>query len=314
MWSFEDRWADDRFRDLAIRFLYKFVGTDNKPIDNPAILCRQGQQLDGEAPSLEEVRALELSIVFAVVDKNPRALPEGSREGWDMVTADNAELYLWPIDLERERITLSAGYLVGMNTAGYKICDPKLVLKPPVDLHMPTHAPSPDPLVLRGVYETVFRSLRAPGKDCTADRVRVAVEWFAKAWHNTKTLEYPERLVYLKTAFEALTGTSINWKSACKLREMFEALPHTIACDSKVLVWSPEEKAVHLRTWYDKRGRSQKKHITDLEHWFLALGDARNAIIHNGQVPEMMYSESNSAYKGHLFFTAEFLLRVVIKV
>ena len=38
---------------------------------------------------------------------------------------------------------------------------------------------------------------------------------------------WPERLVYLKTAFEALTGTSTNWKSARKLRKTFEALPHT---------------------------------------------------------------------------------------
>ena len=114
-----------------------------------------------------------------------------------------------------------------MNVAGYKISDPDLVLPTPRDLHIPTLAPSPDPLMLTGVYETVLRSLRSPGGNPTADRVRVAVEWWAKAWPNTQAVQWPERLVYLKTAFEALTGTSTNWKSARKLRKTFEALPHT---------------------------------------------------------------------------------------
>ena len=46
-----------------------------------------------------------------------------------MVTADNAELYVWPIDLDRERITLSAGVLVKVNTFGYKISDPELMFE-----------------------------------------------------------------------------------------------------------------------------------------------------------------------------------------
>ena len=33
------------------------------------------------------------------------------------MTADNAELYAWPIDLEQGRITLTAGELVTMNVA-----------------------------------------------------------------------------------------------------------------------------------------------------------------------------------------------------
>ena len=230
-----------------------------------------------------------------------------------MVTADNAELYEWPIDLEQGRVTLSAGYLVTRQIAGYLIRDQKLALKPPRDLHMPMPT-SPDPLVLTGIYETVLRSLRSPGTCSTADRVRVAVDWFARAWHNTATVEYPERLVYLKTAFEALTGTSTNWKSARKLREIFEALPATTECDSKVLVWSPEEQSGHIRNWVDKCGRSQSILMTDLERWFIEFGKARNAIIHDGQVPQLMYSGPNSAYNGHLVFTAEFLLRGVIKV
>ena len=46
----------------------------------------------------------------------------------------------------------------------------------------------------------------------------------------------------------------------------------------------------------------------------MAFGDARNEIIHEGKLPPLTYSGSNSAYHGPFFFTAEFLLRGVIKV
>ena len=313
--SFKNRWDDSRFKDLATTFLTKFVvGSNNESINNPALLCKAGKQLDGQKPSDEEVRALELSLIFASVDRNPRKCPEVIPEAWAMVTADNAELYAWPIDLEQGRITLSTGYLVTVNVAGYNINDPELVLRPPLDLHMPMLAAYPDPLVLTGIYETVLNSLCSPGADPAADRVRVAVEWLAKAWPNTRAVQWPERLVYLKTAFEALTGTSTSWKSASKLRETFEALPHTTERDSAILVWSPEEKPVHTRTWSDKNGQPQSTLITDLEQWFIAFGDARNTIIHEGELLEPTYSGSNPDYNGPFFFTAEFLLRGVIKV
>ena len=312
--SFENRWADPKFKAQATAFLQKFFGTDNKPIDNPALICRAGKPIDGEKPFDEDLRALQLSLVFAFVDRNPRSLPKGSHEGWAMVTADNAELYVWPVDLDRGRITLCAGVLVKVNTFGYKISDPELMLRPPLDLHMPTFVSTPDRLVLTGIYKTILRSLRSPGKCSTADRIRVAVEWFAKAWSNSRTVQWPGRLVYLKTAFEALTGRSSNWKSARRLQKLFKALPHTIKEDSERLVWSPEEKPVHERNWVDKCGRSQTVLITDLEKWFMAFGKARNKIIHEGKLTQFTHASSNPAYNGDFVFTAEFLLRGVIKV
>lgn len=312
--SFEGRWADPRFREQAIDFLGKFVGPDNKPIANPALLCREGRQLDGEKPSREEVRALQLSLVFAFVDGNPRNNPESNQQFRQIMTAENAELHVWPIDLEHECVIKSTGYLVSTNTlynmANYR----EPVLRPPVDLHMPTATHCPDPLILTGIYETVLSSLQSPGEVSVSGALRVAVDWFAKAWHNTVTVEYSERLVYLKIAFEALTGTSNNWKSARRLREKFEALPVTEVTDTDILVWSPKEKAVHKRTWKDKCGRTNTELITDLEHWFMEFGKARNTIIHEGKMPELVYSGSNPAYGGSFFYTAEFLLRGVIKV
>ncbi|MDE2692301.1 MAG: hypothetical protein OXI49_17520 [Acidobacteriota bacterium] len=311
---FQERWADPLFKRQALSFLSKFVGTDSKPIRNPAILCREGRSLDGEAASPEEVGALQLSLVFAFLDGNPRSRPDNREHGWAMVTADNADLHAWPIDLEQGRVITSTGFLVETRAVAPSGSDRGLVLSPPVDLHMPSFAYSPDPLILTGIYEAVLGSLRFPGASRGSDALRVAVDWFARAWRNTSTVEYAERLVYLKIAFEALTGTSNNWKSARWLREMFEALPDTTREDSEILVWSPEEEPVHPRHWKDRWGHAQSTLITDLEHWFMEFGKARNTIIHEGRVPELMYSGPNSAYAGSFFATAEFLLRAVIKV
>ena len=313
---FEDRWADRRFKDKATAFLRKFVGPHGKKIKNPAILCRKGTKLDGKQPSREEVRSLELSLAFAFVDGNPRSLPENRDEGWGRVTTDNAELYGWRIDLKQDCITINAGYMVLVTTGGYKICDNNLI-GPPLDLYMPPRNLAPDPLVLTGIYETVLGSLRSPGENLTADRVRVAVEWFTKAWRNTATVQFPERLVFLKTAFEALTGTSSAWKSAQKLRLFFEELPDTTARDSKILVWSPTEKSIIPRSWRDRCGQTQNSCVTDLENWFMEFGKARNTIIHEGTIPPLMYSSPNPTctnYNGDFVFTAEFLLRGAIKV
>ena len=307
---FEGRWASEWFKKQATAFLHKFVRPhDDWPID-PALLCRKGKQLDGQKPSDEEVKALELSLAFASIDCNPRRiLLENSNLKEAVRTTENAELHLWLIG--DGNATVNTGYLIPIcivyATANFTI-------RPPLDIHMPSLAPRPDPLVLTGIYKTVLGSLHSPGANSTADNIRVAVEWLAKALSNTQAVQWPERLVYLKTAFEALTGTSTNWKSARKLREIFEALPHTTERNAEILVWSPEEKPLHTRTWVNKNDQSQSTLITDLEHWFIAFGEARNGIIHDGRLPEPTYSGSNSAYDGPFFFTAEFLLRGVIKV
>ncbi len=292
--SFQDRWADPRFKDRAIAFLGRFVGPNGEPIENPALLCREGRQLNGEEPSPETVKALQFALVFAFVDGNPRCHPGNRQQGWAIMTAENMELHVWPIDLEQGRVIKSTGYLVSTHTVAFGAGDSGLTLSPPLDVHMPFSAHGPDPLVLTGIYETVLSSLRSPGANRDRDALRVAVDWFAKAWQNTATVEYSERLVYLKIAFESLTGTSRNWEGARRLRKMFEALPDTTGEASEILVWSPEEQPIHERSWEDKSDGTRSTLITDLEHWFIEFGRARNSIVHEGATPELTYAGPNS--------------------
>lgn len=252
-------------------------------------------------------------MAFAFLDENPRKTPRTRNHAWEVITADNAELFFWPVDVDAGYVTVASGLMVRTMGGGYQISDSELVIKPPLDLHMPLGPQSADAMCLDAVYGIALSSLQQPGTNPAADRLRTAIGWFAKALRNTATVHFPERVVFLKTAFEALTGTSKSHLSARALRLLFEALPGTSPTDSELLVWSLAERPTHLRV-YVKNGKQQTEQVTDLEQWFMAFTDARNTIIHQGIVPPLEYSGSNTAYDGHFVFTAEYLLRAVVKV
>jgi hypothetical protein len=311
--AFDARWTDPNFERQSKAFLAKFVDNGGRQIENPSLLCRRGAQIDGQRPLPEEIEALEAAIAFAFLDQNPRNTPHTRHHSWEVVTADNAEPFFWPVDVDAGYVTVTSGLMVRTMGGGYRISDPELVIKPPLDLHMPLGPQSADAMCLEAVYRTALSSLQQPGTNPVADRLRTAIGWFAKAWRNTATVHFPERVVFLKTAFEALTGTSKSHLSARALRLLFEALPRTSPTDSELLVWSPAERPVHARVFV-KNVKQQTEQVTDLEQWFMAFADARNTIIHQGIVPPLEYSGSNTAYDGHFVFTAEYLLRAVVKV
>ena len=312
--AFDGRWSDPRFEARAKAFLGKFVDGAGAPIKNPSILCRRGHPLDGALPDPTEIDALENTIAFGFLDQNPRHSPKTERRSWAVVTADNTELYFWPIDVEAGYVTVRTGMMVQTLGGGYQIDDLELVIRPPLDLHLPLGTQTADPMVLDAVFKTVLSSAATPGANVTCDRIRVAIGWLAKAWRNTSTVHSAERIVFLKTAFEAMTATDKSHISAQLLRDLFRAVPDTSASDSDLLIWSPTETASRTRTWTDRRGVVHVDQLTDLEHWFMEFGGARNSIIHNGITPLLTYNEPNSQYNGHFVFTAEFLLRAVIKV
>jgi len=312
--SFDDQWADAKFKTQSKAFLAKFVDNTGKPIQHLTLLCRRGGQLDGQLPAREEIEALEAAIAFAFLDKNPRCTPETAHHAWNVLTADNAQPFFWPIDVDSGYVTVTTGLMVRTVSGGYQIGDAQLVIKPPLDLHLPLGSKTAEATSLEAVYTAVLSSLRQPGANPTVDRIRTAIGWFAKAWRNTASVNWPERVVFLKTAFEAMTGTSKSHESAKQLRRLFEAVLNTSPIDSKRLLWSPAEQPVHPWT-YEKSGKPQTERVTGLEHWFMSFADVRNTIIHQGVAPSLTYTNpSNPEYEGPFVFTAEFLLRAVIKV
>jgi len=310
--AFENRWADERFKAQAGRFLAKFVDDTGKGIKRPSILCRRGVPLDGSMPSVEEMAALELAIAFGFLDENPRRSSTSRFEGWKVITSDNAEVFFWPLNLDSGQVLVTTGAMLRSGSGGYGIRDPELVIRPPLDLCLVGWHRSAEPALLDAVYRTVLGSLRTPGSNVAADRLRVAVRWFVKAWWNTATVDYQDRIVFLKTAFEAITGESRSRESARTLRGMFERLPDTTLQNSEELIWSPAERAVH--PWVSKGKKKEiRELLTDLELWFMNFADARNRIIHEGVGFDLEHKSENPAYDGNLVFTAEFLLRAAIK-
>lgn len=194
------------------------------------------------------------------------------------------------------------------------IGDKELIIRPPLDLHGSLGSHSADEMCLEAVYKTVLASVQSPGANKDADRIRVAIGWFTKAWRNTSTVHWEERVVYLKTAFESLTATSKSHESAAFLRNLFEGIPDTQPGHTEQLIWSPGEKPVHERKWKDTKGNEKTEYLTDLELWFMAFAQARNDIIHEGASPSLNYTGPATEYHGHYVFTAEFLLRGVVKV
>ena len=318
--AFEERWADLKFKTRAKAFLAKFVDGQGQPVERPSLLCRRQGKLDGAFPSLQEqeieaqeqeIEALRAAIAFAFLDTNPRRTSSNRQQ--HAITADNTELFFWPIDVDDGSVTFMTGIMVKTRVGGYRTSDEHLAIRPPLDMCMPRGTCTADPMCLEAVYQTVRQALRTPGVDVQADHLRPAIGWFTKAWRNTETVQFPERVVFLKTAFEALSGTNKSYRTAHFLRELFEAIPRTAPLDSTRLVWSPAERPVHTHT-YMKNGKPHSVQITDLEHWFMAYAKARNEVIHEGKSPPLEYSGSNAAYDGHFVFMAEFLLRAAIKV
>jgi hypothetical protein len=306
--AFEARWADPVFKTQANAFLSKFVNGSAKRIESPSLLCARGKLIDGALPTPEEIGALEAAITFAFLDQNPRHTPSSTHDSWRVLTTDNTDVFFWPVDVESGHVTVTTGLMVRTLAGGYQLSDRELVIRPPLDLHLPLGGPGVDVATLEAVYATVLQSLRSPGTSPGADRLHAAIGWLAKAWRNTATVHFPERVVFLKTGFEAITGTSKSRESARQLRQMFEALPETRPKVSEELIWSRAEKPLHPNPY------KATDLLTDLELWFMTFAEARNRIVHDGALPDLRYSSTNPEWTGHLVFTGEFLLRAVVKV
>lgn len=311
--AFDGRWADRLFEAQAKSFLKKFVDRNGNPIARPVLVVARQGAIDGALPTPAEIEALENAIGFAFLDQNPRREAESGQQGWQVITTDNAELFVWPVDVEGGYVTVTSGLMVRTLGGGFKISDEELVIRPPLDLHAGSAGRANEELIA-AVYSMVLGSLTAPGANVTADRLRVAIGWFLKAWRNTATVHFAERIVFLKTAFEALTATNKTHISAEKIRALFESLTDVGDSDHERLLWSPAETETKVWTWTTDGGQRKTDQVTELEYWFNSFGAARNKIIHEGVVPSMQHVEPGSNYDGHFVFTAEYLLRAVIKV
>jgi hypothetical protein len=198
--------------------------------------------------------------------------------------------------------------MVRVTTGGWRI-DDALTIRSPSELHMPfDHMLDAELMaatlnVLDGNHDDVDASL--------ARRLAIALTWLAQSWRNTESIRMLERVVMLKTAFEALTNESATYRSAGVLENMFGEMraDGVSAIAARDLLWSPNETA--SMTWVYKE---RDYPCTPLQHWFMSFGEARNAIVHEGEVATLVYDAVDSPYRGPYVFIGERLLREACRV
>lgn len=125
-------------------------------------------------------------------------------------------------------------------------------------------------------------------------------------------MSWEDRLIDLKTAFDALTGESSGVRVARLVRERFEALvPHGAnRMSASHMLWRPAE-AERIRMVPNARGDPEQRTVTDLEEWFAHFAAARNAVVHKAAHPKLKPPLRNR-YRGPYFHTAERMLRECI--
>lgn len=256
---------------------------------------------------VDELSSLQRSLSFVGLDGNPDVHAEGWA-AYRAVTADNLDITGWKLDLDEGYFSTRRGALVATHSLGLRLEDTASRIPVPTEIQHPEAIDLDHELA-----STLLDYLTKPpgsGSD-EPQRVAVAIDWLTLAWRNTTSVASAARLIFLRTALEALFPGNAP-QTARALREHFKRFADAVSIpvDSRLdeLLWSPTEAPTHPAR-VKKRGELN----TDLQDWFWSFNEARNDIIHDGQAESQVYDGSAAAYQGELFWTAERLVREVIR-
>lgn len=302
-------WLSSDFERQCRAFMASFRDVGGRPLDNMYVLSHGVRGMDGGLPTRQQQIAIRRAVDFAVLDNNPAH--DNDNAGLGTATSDNTELFIWPIDVASGRVTLSRGSMVELVVGGHRIND-NLRVPAPLELQIPTWTFSIDRELLEAMYRLFTQ--RVTGSDGQARRrIEVAVGWLSKAWRNSASITMADRVVFLKTGFEALTDKDKTKLCATQLRSLYETyLAGNLPKCTSHLLWSPAEKPI--RSYKYKRGGKEVSQLTELQRWFMAFGETRNSIIHDGIAPSLIYRHGKSRYNGSMINVGERLLRDSIKV
>ena len=253
---------------------------------NPTIIATVENGADGSWPVEHEMRALQTALDFAVLDGNPPWSEENRIiAGRSTATSDNSQIHFWPVDVDNGRISQSSGHMVRNAIGGYTI-EAGFTVRSPVELHIPNDLTVEEGLLSAAL--SIFMGEHDSQNEPLARRLPIAATWLSQAWRNTESIRDEERIIMLKTGFEALTDVSVSWESAQRLEALFRTLPLTERNDfmAQYLVWKPSETSSmeYASRW------GEILSCTPLQHWFMSFADCRNEIIHQGRAASNVYA------------------------
>ncbi len=242
-------WRSARFKELVSKLLDSFASDKfGDKFSGGALVWRKAAGFDGTPPSPDEFVAIQAAVRFAALDSNDRVDKEDQNGGHYLVTSENAALHVQPIDEGTGHITLvRQGLLKRILTGGWTIGQ-----RPPplADATMPMLG---QVLASNKLSAAIFQAHVAPNTELLR-RLRIAIEWHTVALSNPVAVTIQQRLIALKTGFEALTGTSASRECARKLRHLFETTTesHRNLLPWAGILWSPTERTDLLR--YTQKG------------------------------------------------------------
>lgn len=309
--QFEGSWMSDEFAAAAHGFASSFRDAAGAPLGRGALLVRRGSGADGAPVEADEYETLQLVIGFATIDQNPYWSPDGAYEGWKVATSDNADLWMQPLDLEEGAIAIGRGGRVQATVGGGRLADDGFEIRAPLELHMPFGVSLDDEVLAaaHAVLASPSAEYRAAGR-----RLRVAIRWLLRSWHNTPSLSGPDRLVALKIASEALTGMDKSLRAAQAIEALFGGAREQLGGDLGVddLLWRPDGPEFE-RTWVSG-GQSKTESVPELIHWYMAFAESRNAIVHGEERPGLSYAQPGSSYEGPFVEIADRVVREAILI
>lgn len=293
-------------------FISRFCDSRGRPLGNPTLIVRKGEKFDGRIVTPEEFQCLLVALQFGCINQNDALTKELNSH--HRITAENGSPVVWQFDPSNGYITLSAGSLLRTMDGGWKLDDARLEIRSHPDTHIPSTTVFMPSDIIDAAYAVALAASSPSSPDAEAVRLYRAMTWCNKASQNSSSLDAADRVVMLKTAFEALTGSSRSTESARRLLSMFETLRgEHIDLDDRLL-WRPNETKKYIRRFTEK-GKQKHEFLTPIEHWFLAFADARNRIIHDGETKvSLSYKHGSSPFNGHMFTIGQWTLRLAIRI
>lgn len=296
--AFDGNWDPPELQAAAHELMARFRDAKNGELTRPTLIADVSRGVTGDLPPDPE--ALTLAVGLGALVSNPRE-PE-DRQAWRVITADNADLWIQPMDLINQRISIERGSIVRALSGGHKYTDPRFVIASPLELHMDGRC-----LFDEGVAASVYRAVRSPDDLVSAQRLRLAIRWWMKSWDNSSRISWDDRIVHLRVAIDALVGSDKTTQAIAHLNDLFGSIPPLQRGDG--LLWDGSDKSTFPRTYGGK-----EVELTAFEHWFWSFADARNEIIHEGKSRSLQYEIDPSPYVGDFVTVGQRLVLEAILV
>lgn len=298
------RWSSEDIRSATEQLLARHDAT----ADPSAVVSLAGEEVGNPARyDLDAVMTLQRALTLSGLDGNPDVQDRGWA-AYRAVSADNLTIEGWTLDLDEGYFATCRGQLIQEIRGGLQLDDTDSRVPVPVEIR------HPEPITLDcELANAVLEYLTLAGSKASEphwERMGSAIDWLTLAWRNSASVGFAPRVVFLRTAFEALFPGKAH-ETAAALRDHFERFgaQADIALDrtTSELLWSPTESPVH-----EPNNRSDPLN-TDLQEWFRVFNLTRNRIVHRGETSPATYDGPAMRYRGDFFWTGERIIREVIR-